>query len=125
MVKDINAPKRPLVGYMRFISTIREEVERETGLNGIKVTPHLSARWNALSEEEKETFNKVFRVTKLIAFVQNFNLHTNFKFLLPLTATCPHGKKVRFFLEIAGRRKIKSFFYLIKCTRLFKVFLNL
>merc|ERR1711925_49358 len=36
------------------------EVERETGLNGIKVTPHLSARWNALSEEEKDSFNQAF-----------------------------------------------------------------
>jgi len=60
MVRDINAPKRPLNGYMRYINTIRAEVEAETGLNGIQVTPHLSARWNALSDEEKNTYNKVF-----------------------------------------------------------------
>merc|ERR1719456_444880 len=42
---------------MRFIGTIRAEVEKETGLNGIAVTKHLSARWNALSEEEKAPFN--------------------------------------------------------------------
>jgi hypothetical protein len=60
MVKDVNAPKRPLTGYIRYINTIRAEVERETGLNGIKVTPHLSARWNALSEEEKDSFNQAF-----------------------------------------------------------------
>lgn len=61
MAKDKNAPKRPLTGYMRFISTIRAEVEAETGLNGIQVTPYLSARWNALSEQEKEKFNAAFR----------------------------------------------------------------
>jgi len=60
MVKDVNAPKRPLTGYMRYIQTIRAEVEKETGLNGIKVTPHLSARWRALSEEEKDSFNQAF-----------------------------------------------------------------
>merc|ERR1711861_98638 len=32
-------------------------VEAESGLNGIKVTPLLSARWTALSEEEKAPFN--------------------------------------------------------------------
>jgi len=61
MVKDINAPKRPLTGYMRYINTIRAEVEAETGLNGIKVTPFLAQRWNELSEEEKEQYNKTFR----------------------------------------------------------------
>merc|ERR1712000_264684 len=33
------------------------QVEQESGLNGIKVTPLLSARWNELSEEEKSPFN--------------------------------------------------------------------
>jgi len=60
MVKDHNAPKRPLTGYMRYIQTIRAEVEEETGLNGIQVTPHLSARWNALSDAEKDKFSKAF-----------------------------------------------------------------
>jgi len=60
MVRDTNAPKRPLTGYMRYINTIRAEVEAETGLNGIKVTPHLSARWNALTEEEKNSWSEAF-----------------------------------------------------------------
>merc|ERR1712034_111116 len=59
---DPNAPKRPLTGYMRYIGTIRDEVQKETGLNGIKVTPHLSARWNALTDEEKAPFNAEFKV---------------------------------------------------------------
>ena len=57
-MKDQNAPKRPLSGYMRYTGTIRAEVEAETGLNGIKVTPHLAARWNALSDNEKAKFNE-------------------------------------------------------------------
>merc|ERR1711881_383554 len=61
-MKDQNAPKRPLSGYMRFIGTIRAEVEKETGLNGIKVTPHLSARWNAMTQEEKDKYNAEFKV---------------------------------------------------------------
>jgi len=62
MTKDPNAPKRPLTGYMRYIGTIRDEVRKETGLNGIKVTPHLSKRWNALTDEEKMPFNAEFKV---------------------------------------------------------------
>merc|ERR1712080_398955 len=57
----MGAPKRPLTGYFRFINTIRAEVEQETGLNGIKVTPHLSARWNALDDSAKEKFNSAFK----------------------------------------------------------------
>merc|ERR1711959_211708 len=34
------------------------EVEQETGLKGIAVTPHLSSRWNALDESAKDKFNK-------------------------------------------------------------------
>lgn len=60
MVRDVNAPRRPLSGYMRYIKTIRAEVEAETGLNGIKVTPFLAARWNALSDEEKNSFSGQF-----------------------------------------------------------------
>lgn len=61
-MKDPNAPKRPLSGYMRFIGTIRKEVVAETGLTGIKVTPILSKRWKALTEEERQTFNAQFKV---------------------------------------------------------------
>merc|ERR1712080_414531 len=57
----MGAPKRPLTGYFRFINTIRAEVEQETGLNGIKVTPHLSARWNVLDDSAKEKFNSAFK----------------------------------------------------------------
>jgi len=62
MTKDRNAPKRPLTGYMRYIGTIRDEVEKETGLKGIKVTPFLSKRWNALTDEEKSVHNAAFKV---------------------------------------------------------------
>merc|ERR1712224_394583 len=41
----------------RFIATIRAEVEKRNRLERIAVTKHLSARWNALAEEEKAVFN--------------------------------------------------------------------
>ena len=62
-MKDPNAPKRPLTGYFRFISKIRKSVEKETGLNGIHVTKHLSAKWNALNDTEKEKYNSKAAVT--------------------------------------------------------------
>ena len=62
-MKDPNAPKRPLSGYMRFIGTIRAQVVQETGLKGIKVTPILSQKWKELTPEERETFNAEFKVT--------------------------------------------------------------
>jgi len=110
MVKDINAPKRPLVGYMRFISTIREEVERETGLNGIKVTPYLSARWNALSEEEKETFNKVFRkeMVKHKKAVEKYRKTGAYKAFLQLKKAKKFGKKPKD--KNAPKRPSTSFF---------------
>jgi hypothetical protein len=62
MPKDKNAPKRPLTGYFRFIASIREEAAKETGLKGIALTPHMSKRWNALSEAEKNTYISAARV---------------------------------------------------------------
>jgi hypothetical protein len=61
-MKDPNAPKRPLSGYMRFIGTIRKQVVEETGLKGIKVTPILSKKWKELTEEERQAFNAQFKV---------------------------------------------------------------
>merc|ERR1712034_64582 len=53
---------------------IRREVERETGLTGIKVTPHLVLRWNALSEEEKDSCNQAFakEMVKHIAVMDTY-----------------------------------------------------
>jgi len=56
-MKDSNAPKRPLSGYMRYSQSIRAQVQAETGLTGIHVAPHFSAAWKALSEEEREVYN--------------------------------------------------------------------
>merc|ERR1712196_229820 len=53
-MKDQNAPKRPLSGYMRFIGTIRAEVEKETGLNGIAVTKHLSLAGTLFQKMKKQ-----------------------------------------------------------------------
>jgi len=110
MVKDVNAPRRPLNGYMRFIQTIREEVQNETGLKGIAVTPHLSARWNALSEEEKETFNKVFRkeMVKHSKKVEKYRKTGAYKAFLELKKAKKFGKKPKD--KNAPKRPSTSFF---------------
>jgi hypothetical protein len=56
-MKDPNAPARPMSGYFRFINSIRDIVAQETGKRGVKATGILGARWNALSEAEKKTYN--------------------------------------------------------------------
>jgi hypothetical protein len=59
-MKDQNAPKRPLTGFFRFAQSIRAQVQAETGLKGIAVTPVLTQRWKELSEEEKNVYNSQF-----------------------------------------------------------------
>merc|ERR1711988_1179264 len=56
-MKDQNAPRRPLSGYMAYIATIREDVREETGKKGIELAPFLSQRWNDLDENQKAKFN--------------------------------------------------------------------
>jgi len=51
------APKKPVTGYFAFMASIRAEVAAETGVKGIKNAPIFSARWKALSEEEKDVWN--------------------------------------------------------------------
>lgn len=56
MGKDPNCPKKPLTAYFRYVATIRAEVKIATGLNGIKLAPHLAARWKEVTPEEKAPF---------------------------------------------------------------------
>jgi len=60
-MRDPARPKRPLTGYLRFTQSVRAEVQKETGLKGIKITPIFAKRWNALSQEEKNEFSKDFK----------------------------------------------------------------
>lgn len=53
MVKDANAPKRPMSGYFRFCHSIRKAVEAETGLRGVQTAPILGERWQKLDAESK------------------------------------------------------------------------
>lgn len=61
MGKDANAPKRPLSGYFRFVSTIRAEIEKETGLKGTKLAPIFAQKWKELPQEEKEVLQKQYQ----------------------------------------------------------------
>lgn len=59
-------PKRPINGYMRFANTVREEItaefadeEPKNRLN--KITTAIGARWNALSDKEKDKYNAPYK----------------------------------------------------------------
>ena len=56
-MKDHNAPKRPLSGYMAYIGTIREKTKKETGLKGIQLAPTLANHWKGLSDAQRAKFN--------------------------------------------------------------------
>jgi len=60
MVKDANAPKRPMTGYFRFCHSIRKAVEAETGLKGIKTAPILAERWANLDADSKAQLKSEF-----------------------------------------------------------------
>jgi len=60
MVRDVNAPRRPLSGYFRFSNSIREEVEKETGLRGVKTAPFISAKWKEVDQETKDELKQEF-----------------------------------------------------------------
>merc|ERR1711964_709326 len=58
MVRDVNAPRRPLSSYFRFCNSIRDEVEEETGLSGVKTAPILAQRWKEVDQETKAELNE-------------------------------------------------------------------
>lgn len=83
-MKDVNAPKRPLSGYMRYCQSIRAQVERETGLNGIHIAGHLSAAWKLLNDAEKEKYNakaqkEMLRWKKKFAAYKNTRKYAEFQ----------------------------------------------
>jgi hypothetical protein len=57
MVKDPNAPRRPLTGYFRYANKIRLEIEREHKIKGIHSAKYISKRWKALNQEKKNEYN--------------------------------------------------------------------
>ncbi|KFB46953.1 AGAP004791-PA-like protein [Anopheles sinensis] len=57
MPKDVNAPKHPLTGYVRYMNEIRESVrQKNPNLTPIEVTKILAEEWSKLSEEKKKPY---------------------------------------------------------------------
>ena len=53
--KDINAPKQPLTGYVRFLNDRRERVRAENAnLSFSEITKLLGAEWSKLPQLEKQ-----------------------------------------------------------------------
>jgi len=73
-MKDQNAPKRPLTGFFRFAQSIRKQVEIDTGLKGIKVTPVLTQRWRELTDEEKNVYNSEFK-KEMVEWKQQYQVY--------------------------------------------------
>lgn len=57
MVSDPNAPKRPLSSYFKYMASVRDEIEVETGLKGIHAAKVISTKWKNLSSEEQAKFD--------------------------------------------------------------------
>uniref|UniRef100_A0A182IU12 Uncharacterized protein n=1 Tax=Anopheles atroparvus TaxID=41427 RepID=A0A182IU12_ANOAO len=55
--KDVNAPKHPLTGYVRYMNEIRESVrQKHPNLTPIEVTKILAEEWSKLPEERKKPY---------------------------------------------------------------------
>jgi len=61
MVRDVNAPRRPLTTYLRFSNSIRKEIEAETGLSGVKTAPFISQKWQAVDQETKDELKQEYQ----------------------------------------------------------------
>jgi len=54
MGKDANAPKKPLIGYFKFLVAKRDQIKKENpDLSHKELTTKCGASWRGLSEEEK------------------------------------------------------------------------
>ena len=54
-MRDVNAPKQPLTGYVRFLNERRERVRAEhPGLSFSHITKLLGAEWSRLPHDEKQ-----------------------------------------------------------------------
>lgn len=66
--RDINAPKQPLTGYVRFLNDRREKIRAENpGLTFSEITKLMGAEWTKLPPSEKQ-------VLKLLSFLLHFIL---------------------------------------------------
>lgn len=56
-LKDLNAPKQPLSGYMRFVAERREQMRvDQPNLSFIEINKQLGGEWNALAIHDKQRY---------------------------------------------------------------------
>jgi hypothetical protein len=61
-LKDPNAPKKPLTGYIRFSQEKRAKVKEENPeLKGTEIMKKLGEMWKALSDKKKEKYNSPYK----------------------------------------------------------------
>ena len=54
-MKDVNAPRMPLTGYVRFLNERREKVRAENpGMAFSELTKLLGSEWSRLPQHEKQ-----------------------------------------------------------------------
>ena len=54
-IKDENAPKQPLTGYVRFLNDRREKVRQDNpGLSFSEITKLLGSEWSTLPQQDKQ-----------------------------------------------------------------------
>jgi len=57
MLKDVNAPKAPLTGYVRFLNERRERFREEhPDLAFHEITKALGQKWSSMSQEQKQHY---------------------------------------------------------------------
>lgn len=57
VIRDVNAPRQPLTGYVRFLNERREAVRSENpGLSFSEITKLLGSEWTKLPQHEKQRY---------------------------------------------------------------------
>uniref|UniRef100_A0A1Q3F9V1 HMG box domain-containing protein n=1 Tax=Culex tarsalis TaxID=7177 RepID=A0A1Q3F9V1_CULTA len=65
-IKDANAPKHPLTGYVRYMNEYREERRlKNPSLSAVDITKMLAEEWSNLSDEVKKPFLEAAEVDRL------------------------------------------------------------
>lgn len=65
-IKDANAPKHPLTGYVRYINEFREERRlKNPNLSSVEITKMLAEEWSHLSDEVKKPFLEAAEADRL------------------------------------------------------------
>lgn len=65
-IKDANAPKHPLTGYVRYMNEFREERRlKHPTLSAVEITKILAEEWSNLSDEVKKPFLEAAEVDRL------------------------------------------------------------